>query len=260
MNWRYVALPVHPDAVPQAVRGLAALGFRGANVTVPHKQVVIPVLDATEQTAELLNAVNTIVIERDNHSRMLGYNTDGPGFLRALREGGFDLAVGGKAVVIGAGGAARAVIYGLLSMGMDDILVVNRTQSNGQALVNQFKGRVQPDRLKAVELSAETLVEAARRADLLVNTTTVGMTPNTCDSVWPDEAPMPPDLTVFDLVYNPLETHLLKQARKSGARAIDGLGMLVWQGALAFEMWTGRPAPAEVMRKACMEYWRRITC
>ncbi|MBN1318018.1 MAG: shikimate dehydrogenase [Anaerolineales bacterium] len=263
LNWRYVALPVHPDRVLEAVGGLVALGFCGANVTVPHKQSVMRAMDDLEQTADLLNAVNTIVIHRDDErkSTTIGYNTDVQGFIRALREGGFDPAGGGGAVVLGAGGAARAVVYGLMSSGVKEVRVFNRTLENGQALVTHFRSLVRPGNcLQALPLDEDILVDAVRRADLLVNTTTVGMTPNVNDMVWPENVPMPSNLTVFDLVYNPLETRLLKQARQTGANAVDGLGMLIWQGALAFEMWTGRPAPVEVMRAACMDHWRREAC
>jgi shikimate dehydrogenase len=263
MNWRYVALPVHPDAIKKAINGLVALGFRGANVTVPHKQSVIASLDKTERNASLLNAVNTIVIhcEGEQKSESVGYNTDVQGFIRALQEGGFDPAAGGSAVVVGAGGASRAVVYGLITSGVKNIWVLNRTLAKGQALVDQFSSIVHPDTcLQALALEQDTLVETVRQTDLLVNTTTVGMTPNLHESIWPDEVQLPSNLTVFDLVYNPLETLLLKQARLAGANAVDGLGMLIWQGALAFELWTNKQAPVDVMREACMNHWRTESC
>jgi shikimate dehydrogenase len=247
LNWRYVPLPVPPGQVKVAVRGLAALGFRGANVTVPHKQAVMDALDSIAPDAKALGAVNTLVVSRnaDGAAAIGGYNTDAQGFVGALRQGGFDPENGGSAVVVGAGGAARAVVYGLLRSGIGEIVVLNRTLERAQALVADLGGS------RARPLASETLIESARAADLLVNTTTVGMWPRVDGSVWPDSAPVPAHLTVFDLVYNPPETRLLRQARQSGARAIGGLEMLVRQGALAFEMWTGEKAPIEAMHAAC---------
>jgi len=148
--------------------------------------------------------------------------------------------------------AARAVVSGLLWSGSGGVTVLNRTPERAQALVSDL-GRRSEDasRLRALPLTPENLIASARAADLLVNATTVGMWPHVGGSIWPDTVPIPAHLTVFDLVYNPLETRLLRQARESGAHAVGGLGMLVRQGALAFEMWTGEPAPVEVMREAC---------
>jgi shikimate dehydrogenase len=257
-NWRYVPLPVPPGRVESAVHGLAALGFRGANVTVPHKEAVIPALDVIDSSAQVLGAVNTLVIDRgeDGASTIGGHNTDSQGFVGALRTGGFEPEDGGDIVVVGAGGSSRAVAFGLLWSGTGKIVVLNRTLERAQALVSELGSRHGgSSRLRALPLTTETLVESARAADLLVNTTSLGMWPRVDGSIWPQEVPVPPHLTVFDLVYNPLETRLLRQARQSGARGIDGLEMLVRQGALAFDMWTNKgPDITEVaglMRAAC---------
>ena len=258
LNWRYVPVPVPPGQVEVAVRGLAALGFRGANVTVPHKRAVMPVLDSISPGARTLGAVNTLVTGRPagRTPTVGGYNTDAQGFVGALRQGGFEPEDGGNAVVVGAGGAARAVVFGLLRSGSGQIAVLNRTRERARSIVSDL-GRHPAfgSRLRALPLAAETLVESARAANLLVNATTVGMWPHVDGSVWPDGVPIPAHLTVFDLVYNPIETHLLQQARLSGARTIDGLGMLVRQGALAFDVWTNQGLEvseiAALMRTAC---------
>jgi shikimate dehydrogenase len=242
------------------VRGLGALGFQGANVTLPHKQAVLPVLGSIAPEAEALGAVNTLLIGRqaDGTATIMGVNTDSMGFVGALRKGGFEPEQGGSAVVVGAGGAARAVVSGLLWSGIGEILVLNRSLERAQVLVSDLgQSSEYASRLRALPLSLETLVDSAREASLLVQATSVGMWPRVEDSVWPEGVPVPSHLTVFDLVYNPLETHLLQQARRSGAQAIDGLGMLVRQGALALDLWTNQGLDideiAALMRAAALQ-------
>jgi shikimate dehydrogenase len=247
LNWQYLLLPVRPEDVREAVRGLRALGFAGANVTVPHKLAVMEGLDEVTPEAQAIGAVNTIV-NRDGY--LLGYNTDGIGFLRALREGGFS-PENCHALLLGAGGASRAVLYGLLTEGVE-VTIVNRTLSRAERLAQEF------GELFAVKIPVMTfdspiiLQEALNQANLLVNATSVGMHPHSEASPLPGDIRFPPSLTVYDLVYNPLETRLLADARAAGASAIDGLGMLIHQGAAAFSLWTGEEAPVEVMRAAAM--------
>jgi shikimate dehydrogenase len=208
--------------------------------------------------------VNTLSIGRDASgvATITGHNTDARGFVGALRQGGFEPEDGADAIVVGAGGAARAVVFGLLWSGTGQIRVLNRTLERGQTLVADLGRHASfSSRLQALPLTPEILVESARGAGLLIHSTTVGMWPHVHDSVWPEGAPVPSHLTVFDLVYNPLETRLLWQARRSGARAIDGLGMLVRQGALALDLWTNQGLDvdeiATLMRAACEEALRR---
>jgi shikimate dehydrogenase len=254
LNWRYVPLPVRPGQVEAAVHGLPALGFRGANVTVPHKQAVMPALDSIALNAMALGAVNTLVVgwREDERPVIEGHNTDAGGFAGALLHEGLD-PKGKRAVVVGAGGGARAVVYGLVEAAAAEVLIFDVESQRAQVLVSDFSAKQEgrESLVRTVPLTTEALVESARAADLLINATPVGMWPHVDGSIWPDNAPIPPRLTVFDLVYTPSETRLLRQARKSGARAIGGLEMLVRQGAMAFEMWTGQPAPVEVMRAAC---------
>mgnify|MGYP000340399587 CR=1 FL=1 len=269
LNWRYVAMPVRPGEVIAAVRGLAALGFRGCNVTVPHKPAVIPALNSISPEAETLGAVNTLIFTRDDTDtvRIAGHNTDVAGFIGDLRANGFE-PEGRRVVVVGAGGAARGVVYGLLKAGAARVTVLNRTVERALALIEDLMQRRkdaktqgaggQESRIKnqesanhgfftALPLTDETLVEFARAADLLVNTTTVGMWPKVEGCVWPEGTPVPAASTVYDLVYNPLETRLLRLARQSGACAIDGLGMLARQGALALDLWTEQALDVEAV-------------
>jgi len=265
MNWRYVPLPVPPGQVDVAVGGLAALGFRGANVTVPHKVAVLHALtrpehpgtlrgsDAVAAEAGALGAVNTLIVHQGTTKDpiVVGHNTDAAGFIGSLEAAGIPLRTL-SAVVVGAGGAARAVAFGLIQGGAQAVTILNRTSKRAERLVADLgPADATNTHLRAAALSQDRLVEVSHAADLLVNATPVGMWPHDRSSIWPDEIPVPSHLTVFDLVYNPPATKLLRQARGSGARAIDGLDMLVRQGALAFEMWTGQDPPISVMRRAC---------
>ncbi len=245
MNWEYLLLPVQPDHIHEAVRGLRGFGFAGANVTVPHKQAVMEALDEVTMEAQIIGAVNTIV---NREGQLIGYNTDALGFLRAIREAGFEPREC-RAVLLGAGGASRALLYALLAT-RARVTLVNRTLARARALAEQF-GTLFRTSIPTLPFSQHhQLQQALDQADLLVNATSVGMHPNIEESPLPSAATIPSDLTVYDLVYNPRETQLLSQARAADARAIDGLGMLVHQGAVAFSLWTGEPAPVEVMRVA----------
>lgn len=243
LPWRYSLIPVPPDRLGQELAGLRAGGFLGVNITVPHKQSVMPHLDEVSDSARAIGAVNTIVVK---DGRLIGYNTDAGGFWRALTEAGYD-AAGKSALVLGAGGAARAVVYALARGGCR-ISVWNRTVERAGLLALDM--RKMSSTLSVVDDLSD--VKSAD-VDLLVNTTPVGMWPHVDASPWPETLPMPGHWTVFDLVYNPVETRLLAQARAAGAQAVGGLAMLVHQGALAFELWTGQSPPTEVMLAAAME-------
>ncbi len=252
LNWRYLAFPVRSGEVPAAIAGLVALGYRGTNVTVPHKEAVLRAMDVVPPRVRAFGAVNTVIIDRDEEglATLRGENTDVDGFTHALREDGFEPA--GKCIlVVGAGGGARGVVYALCEAGADEVVVLNRTPARASALVADLASSTGSTTLRAGELTPDALEAHAHQADLVVNTTTVGMWPYVEASIWPDDRALPADLAVCDLVYRPLETRLLRQARSAGAKAIDGLGMLIAQGALSFEMWTGQWPPVDVMRAAC---------
>ena len=234
------------DGVGEFVAALRAPGTWGINITVPHKQAVIPFLDEVDEWATAAGAVNTIV-NRDG--RLSGHNTDGPGFLRALLvETGYSPA-GTRALILGAGGAARGILLALARGGVESMVIANRTLERAEALAQLAKDNdVQAE---AVALLPGALTQAAVSADLIVNCTTVGM------SHGPDEqgspllaAQIPASAIVNDLVYNPMETPLLREAATAGATTLGGLHMLVYQGVLSFQMWTGQDAPVAVMMEA----------
>jgi shikimate dehydrogenase len=242
----YVRFPVHPDNVASAVRGLRALGVRGANVTVPHKEAVIPHLDEVTREARAIGAVNTIVRE---HDRLIGHNTDAPGLSRALAEAQVKLE-GARIVVLGAGGAARAAVVGLANQGASQIAIAARRPGQAAALAAEL-GSACACPLSAGSMEREALASAFEEATLVVQSTsaTLATAPDAAAfaAALPLEA-LRPDAAVVDLVYKPRETTVLAEARARGLKAVDGLGMLLHQGALAFELWTHLHAPLPVMR------------
>ncbi len=241
----YEAFEVPPAALREAVSSLRSEQVLGANVTVPHKQAVVPFLDALSDAAKAIGAVNTVV---NDGGRLMGHNTDAAGFLRALVEADFGPR-DKRMVVLGAGGAARAVVYALLTAGVAEVGVYNRTSAKAEELVGAFSPFGTVDVVEPGDLDARV-----RGADGLVNTTSVGMARGGHD---PDTSPLPGALVpyrgfVCDIVYRPPKTRLLKNAEAMGLRTQNGLPMLVYQGAEALKLWTGRDAPVEVMRRAAL--------
>jgi shikimate dehydrogenase len=245
LRWRYDLLPTSAEDVEGLLRDLETRGFRGVNVTLPHKQRVMSLLDEQADSARAIGAANTIVVRR---GRLAGHNTDAGGFLAALAETGFD-PTGKRALVLGAGGAARAVVYALARAGCG-VLIQNRTYARAVDLARLMRRFGTGTLVSAIPEEAGLHRLQLEHIDLLVNATSVGMHPATDQSPWPEPLPLPSHWTVYDLVYNPLETRLLARAHSAGARPIGGLEMLIHQGALAFQLWTGEPAPLEVMRSA----------
>ena len=245
---QYVAYQVAPDEVEEFVNGLRPPGIMGINVTVPHKLAVMPFLDEIDDWATEAGAVNTIV---NREGRLTGHNTDGYGFLRALREGaGFEPA-GRRTLILGAGGAARGVVLALAREGVGEFTIANRTHERAENLAELALNRGVTAR--AIPLSGADLAEAAAHAELIVNCTTIGMThgPAEAESPLPGGA-IPSTALVYDLVYNPLETPLIREAAQVGLATLGGIEMLVYQGAASFEMWLERPAPVPVMMEAAI--------
>lgn len=236
-DWSYELLPIPPDIIRQGLRELREEGgFIGINVTVPLKQAVMPYVRPDER-AKAVGAVNTIVF-RD----LSATNTDVPGFIGDLKAHDIRLA-GQRVLLLGAGGAARAAVYGLAAEGAQ-IAIVNRTPEKAQSLISSL----------GVNAEVVTFEQASEwDAALIVNCTSVGMHPNSDASPWDESIPFPKGVTVYDMVYRPQVTRLMQQAESNGGRAIGGSGMLVRQGAAAFELWTGHPAPVEVMAAALQE-------
>jgi shikimate dehydrogenase len=245
LRWRYTLLPTPPRQLETKLINLKEQGYRGANVTVPHKEAVKPYLDEIANAVRAIGAVNTIVV---HEKRLIGHNTDAEGFFTALRKAGFE-AAGKRALVLGAGGAARAAAYALAQAGCT-VAVHNRTVSRAAELAHHLQRTGVRAPVTWVPASAILADLDLSSFDLLVNATPVGMWPRPAASPWPEALPLPSHWIIFDLVYNPAQTRLLAQARAAGATAVAGLDMLVHQGALAFELWTGRSPPIETMHLA----------
>lgn len=246
LNYVYLPFRVHREGLKAAISGMRALNIAGLNVTIPHKMAVIPFLDKLDLLAGRIGAVNTIANE---NGELAGYNTDASGFLEALRAQGVE-SEGKRIIILGAGGAAKGISFILAEAGAS-LIILNRTLYRAKELASQIAQDCQ-QKIEAMTLNEANLKRAFDRADILVNTTSVGMTPDV------DRTPVPGNLlgsrlVVSDIVYNPLETRLLREAKAAGARTIDGLDMLVWQGALAFEKWTGQKAPFEIMKQAAIK-------
>ena len=244
LNWRYLTIEVPPAKLGDAMVGVRAFGMRGINLTIPHKVAVMRYLDEVAPDAALIGAVNTVRREGD---RLIGENTDGKGFLRGVRkDAGMDPR-GKRAVVLGAGGAARAIVTELALAGAADLLVVNRSPERASAMAEELAAKTgAPIRWQ----EWQGVYGAAPETDLLVNATSIGLYPD-CDAMPPvDLSAARRDLLVSDAVFNPPETRLLAAARKRGLRTLDGLSMLVYQGAIGFRLWTGQDAPEDVMKQA----------
>lgn len=245
LDWAYLPLPVSPERVREAVLGLRALGFRGANVTIPHKREVIGCLSRITETAAAVGAVNTITVTAEGE--LHGDNTDVPGFLSVLLEAGWT-AGGHSVLVMGAGGSARSVVHALAQAGCHSIKVANRTVTRAEDLVRdlaRFHAHVRFEVLADPRRAAA----AADEVNLVVNTTSLGMHPHTAGSPLAPDFPWRPGMWAYDLVYNPATTQFLAQAQSMGAHCIGGLEMLVRQGAQSFEIWTGRTPDLDIMRR-----------
>ena len=242
----FEAWPTHPDDLEEKVQSFRADGFLASCVTLPHKQAVIPKIDELADTAVAVGAVNWII---NNNGHLTGHNTDSPGFLRALTElGGCDPA-GKSCVVFGAGGAARAIVHALKSAGVASMTIANRTLSRADELAADFTGNGLE--IETCALDDPDLSKTARSADLLVNTSSMGMdggpapdaTPVTADAI-------SPNAVAYDAVYAPPMTPFLKEVEKAGAQSLRGFTMLLLQGAVGFELATGKSAPVDQMFEA----------
>jgi len=247
LDYCYIPLAVEPRRLRSAVNALQRLGFRGFNVTIPHKQRIMAFIDRLTPEAKLIGAVNTVEIQRN---RMIGHNTDGRGFLRALMEDTGRSVAGKRVLLLGAGGAASAVGFQLAREGVTTLLIANRSSERAHGLARHLRGSSIQCSISVLPWTDKAIERGVQQSDIIINTTSVGMSP--ADPPLISSSVFRSNHVVYDLIYNPPRTALLKQAEAAGATAISGLGMLVHQGALSFEIWTGRRPPVEIMREAIL--------
>ena len=248
MDWAYVAFDVNPNDLPSAIEGAKSLNIKGFNVTIPHKIEVMQQLNDLDEVAGLIGAVNTI-----DFKNLKGYNTDGIGAVRAIEE--VSSIKNKNVVVAGAGGASRAISFYLAKFGASSITILNRNVNRAQNLADDV---LKSDLIG--DVGSDSISEINKylsNADILVDTTPLGMDPHIDDAPIARAEDMHDNLVVFDAVYNPHETVLIKEAIKAGAKPVYGIKMLLYQGAESFKIWTGRDAPIDVMENALNQYLGR---
>jgi shikimate dehydrogenase len=252
LSYIYLPFPVEPVHLQMAVNGIRALNLRGVNVTIPHKESILPWLDCVTPEAQLIGAVNTIV---NDDGVLTGHNTDGPGFIRALEEANEVGLRERNVLVVGTGGAARAVAVSLALHGVGRIVVAGRTLHKAQLITDVISTKICDRCASVIDINSPLFAREINNADIIVNTTPLGMFPHHDIPPFIDLSHCNQGALICDLVYNPMETSLLKRARQLGLGTISGIGMLIWQGALAFELWTGQKPPIELMRHTVQKHF-----
>ena len=248
INFEYIARQIKEDDLKKAVESIKLPDVAGANVTVPYKEKIMHFLDEIDEQAKLIGAVNTVV---NKNGRLSGSNTDYLGFIDSLENDGGIRPSGKKVLILGAGGAARAVAVGLCQNAVASVFIFDVESKKAEKLSNDLKKNFKTS-VNTVRLGEE-LQELINNMDILVNSTPIGMFPAEEFSPIDEDVKIPAKLFVYDLVYNPSQTHLVKRAKASGSKAVTGLGMLVRQGAASFKLFTGHDAPVDVMMKAAQK-------
>lgn len=242
LNYRYLTLRVTPEGFEDAVRSIRALNMKGINLTMPHKIAVLKYLDDMSEAARIIGAVNTIVV-RDG--KLIGENTDGKGFVQALRNSGSEPA-GKNIVILGAGGAARAIAVECALAGASKVTIVNRTEEKAKELADLVREHTKADAVYSAWTPGFAIPEGT---DILINATSIGFAPDSESRPDIDYSTISEGMTVSDVVFCPARTSFLAACEENGAKTVNGLGMLACQGALNFKIWTGQDAPLEVMEK-----------
>jgi len=251
LDWRYVQFEIEHEQLADAVRGMRAMGFRGGNVTTPHKVAIVKHLDRIAESASLMGAVNCIV---RRGKELVGENTDGKGFVQSLRA--VSDPAGKRVVILGAGGAARAIGVELALAGARSLTIVNRSRERGRELAELLRSDA---KAQAASVSWEGDYKVSAEADVVVNATSIGLFPDVQARVPLDLSTLAPRMVVADVIPNPPETRLLRDARGRGCTTLDGLGMLVNQGVIGFKAWTGIDPDPGVMRQALENIFRVAT-
>ena len=246
LDFVYIPIDIAPNNLKQAFDVVRALDIKGANITVPHKKITLKYVDDVSILARKIGAINTI---KNEDGRLIGRNTDASGAKKALKEANIDLN-GKNVMILGAGGAARALAHSLIEEA-NNLVIVNRTPNRGKTLANELTKEYHKEVLFK-KFDNKIFGKILPSIDLLVNTTTIGMYPDKLLSPIPKNY-LHDDLTVFDIIYNPLETQLMKDASEKGCRVLGGLDMLIFQGVLSFEWWTNQTPNVELMKKSILD-------
>ncbi|MGV9171377.1 MAG: shikimate dehydrogenase [Promethearchaeia archaeon] len=247
LDYVYTAFDVHPSDLEKAVNGVRALNIQGCNITIPHKETIIPFLDEIDPLAAKIGAVNTI---KNENGKLIAKNTDSIGGKKALKEAGCVIS-DRKVAFFGAGGACRALSF-VLAEDAKEIVIFNRTVSRGKNLAEELQKKMDI-KAKGLALDDQSIEKELKDSDILVNTTPIGMHPDVAESPIVKEI-LHRDLFVFDVIYNPIKTKLLKDAEQIGCKTLGGLDMLVYQGALGFEWWTGHTPNISLMKTALKKH------
>lgn len=251
LDYVYLPFDVPTSNLKSALKGMVALGIKGFNITIPHKENILQYMNNVSEEASIIGAINTVV---NDMGKLSGFNTDVNGIMETLSPFKDDIS-GNEVSVIGAGGAARAAIYTLIRhFKPSKIYIINRTEQRAEALKYYFKDKMKFDAFKTKELFPPDLVDTFRNSKLIINSTSVGMYPDVDDSITNLPESFSKDQIVFDMVYNPLKTNLIKLASLQGSLVLDGLKMLVYQAAKSFELWTNESMPIEEVYKALQLY------
>lgn len=243
LDFAYMAFEIEEEKVEKSVEAMKTLDARGFNITMPYKEEVMEFLDVIDKEAEIIGSVNTVL---NDNGKLIGYNTDGKGFVKSLEEKGIKFK-DEKIVIIGSGGAARAIAIQLAFDSAREIVIANRTIENAQTISNIINENIPKTNARSIVLDGKLLKEELRDAKILINTTSIGMKKTEDKSVIEDIDTLHKDLFVADIIYDPPKTKLLSQAEKIGCKTMNGLGMLVYQGAIAFKIWTGEDMPKSVV-------------
>ena len=247
LNFRYITMKVTKDDFPDAMKAVKALHMKGVNLTMPHKITVLPYLDELSEAARIIGAVNTIAVREDGS--LFGENTDGKGFVQALKNAG-ETTEGKSVVILGAGGAARAVAVECALAGAEKVTIINRTKERAEELAALIAKETPA---KSEALAWESGIAIPAGTDILINATSIGLAPESDKKPDIDYDSISPGMVVTDVVFNPAETLFLQAAASHGAKPVNGLGMLACQGALNFTLWTGEEAPLDVMEDKLRE-------
>lgn len=245
LDYAYLTFDTKEDNLADVITAMRVLNVRGFNVTMPNKKNVLPLLDEVSAEARMIGSVNTVLHE---NGRLIGYNTDGKGYVQSLIEKGV-FVTGKKIVIAGAGGASRSVAIQLAVDGAAEVVILNRTLEKAAEICNVIQKNISTCKVEALELTEENLGQKLSEADIFINSTALGMHPLEDKSVVTDPGMLHRELIVTDLIYKPSKTKLLEIAEGAGCKVINGLGMMIWQGAAAFKIWTGVDMPVDYIKR-----------